>query len=143
MTESPRPPSVLRKAVPPAVEAAVLTALEKLPADRFASAAEFVAALNGSGPLPPGRTTARQPGKSSARLRRSVIISVSLATACAALALGYRVGWQRGHTAGAPVPALDRRGHRRRLGCIRGRAATDHDSGRRDRHFRGAERGWR
>jgi serine/threonine-protein kinase len=102
MTETPRPPSVLRKAVPPAVEAAVLTALEKLPADRFASAAEYVAALNGSGPLPPGRTTAHQPGKSPARLRPSAVIAVSLATACAALALGYRVGWQRGHTAVLP-----------------------------------------
>jgi eukaryotic-like serine/threonine-protein kinase len=34
-----------RKSIPPAVEGAVLTALEKLPADRFATAAEFAAAL--------------------------------------------------------------------------------------------------
>jgi Tol biopolymer transport system component len=34
-----------RKSIPPAVEAAVFTALEKLPADRFATAAEFAAAL--------------------------------------------------------------------------------------------------
>src|SRR4051794_19234551 len=38
-----------RKSVPPAVEDAVLTALQKLPADRFASAAEFAAALKGEG----------------------------------------------------------------------------------------------
>jgi eukaryotic-like serine/threonine-protein kinase len=49
MTEAARPPSVLRKAVPPAVEGAVLTALEKVPADRWASAAEFAAALAGDG----------------------------------------------------------------------------------------------
>ncbi len=38
-----------RRSVPPHVEAAVLTALEKMPADRFASAAEFIAALAGAG----------------------------------------------------------------------------------------------
>jgi serine/threonine-protein kinase len=43
--EDPRPLSSLRKAVPPAVEAAVHRALEKLPADRWGSAAEFAAAL--------------------------------------------------------------------------------------------------
>jgi len=45
MTEAPRSVTLQRKAVPPHVEAAVLTALEKLPADRFATAAEFLAAL--------------------------------------------------------------------------------------------------
>ena len=45
MTEEPRPLSVQRRSVPPHLEAAVFTALEKLPADRFASAAEFATAL--------------------------------------------------------------------------------------------------
>ena len=45
LTDEPRPPGEIRRSVPPAVEAAVLTALEKLPADRFATAAEFAAAL--------------------------------------------------------------------------------------------------
>jgi serine/threonine-protein kinase len=45
VTESPRPMLPQRHTIPPHVEAAVLTALEKLPADRFASAAEFVDAL--------------------------------------------------------------------------------------------------
>ena len=45
MTEEPRPLSLQRHTVPPHVEAAVRKALEKLPADRFASAAEFKAAL--------------------------------------------------------------------------------------------------
>ena len=53
-TEEPRPLSSLRKAVPPAVEAAVHRALEKLPADRWASAAEFAAAL--SDPHSPARS---------------------------------------------------------------------------------------
>jgi hypothetical protein len=45
MTEQPRAIAVQRKAVPPGVEVAVMRALEKLPADRYSSAAEFVAAL--------------------------------------------------------------------------------------------------
>ena len=45
MTESPRPVTGQRKSVPAHVNAAVLRALEKLPADRFHSAAEFSAAL--------------------------------------------------------------------------------------------------
>jgi serine/threonine-protein kinase len=45
MAELPRSLSVLRRTVPPSVEATVLQALEKLPADRFASAAEYAAAL--------------------------------------------------------------------------------------------------
>ncbi|HEY6224437.1 MAG TPA: protein kinase [Gemmatimonadales bacterium] len=45
MTETPRPLGPQRHTVPPHVDAAVLKALEKLPADRFGSAAEFAAAL--------------------------------------------------------------------------------------------------
>ena len=45
MTESPRPVTGQRKSVPQNVNAAVLRALEKLPADRFHSASEFSSAL--------------------------------------------------------------------------------------------------
>ena len=45
VTETPRPMVPQRHTIPPHVEAAVLRALEKLPADRFASAAEFAEAL--------------------------------------------------------------------------------------------------
>ena len=45
MTERPTPLSTVRNTVPQNVENAVLTALAKLPADRFASAAEFASAL--------------------------------------------------------------------------------------------------
>ncbi len=47
MTEKPIPPTRIRDTVPPNVEHAVLTALQKLPADRFASAKEFADALEG------------------------------------------------------------------------------------------------
>src|SRR5688500_1051681 len=50
VTEEPRPIGIQRKAVPGHVEGAVLRALEKLPADRFASAAEFAAALQNRSP---------------------------------------------------------------------------------------------
>src|SRR5687767_3218984 len=46
LSERPTPIRTLRDTVPPGVEQAVLTALAKLPADRFATAAEFAAALS-------------------------------------------------------------------------------------------------
>ena len=49
MTEEPRSLTLQRKTVPPHVEAAVLTALAKLPADRFATAAQFGEALSRPG----------------------------------------------------------------------------------------------
>jgi len=45
LTETPRPILPQRHTLPPYVDAVVLTALEKLPADRFATAAEFAEAL--------------------------------------------------------------------------------------------------
>ena len=48
MTERPRALRSVRDTVPEYVEAAVGTALEKLPADRFGSAAQFAAALDSS-----------------------------------------------------------------------------------------------
>jgi serine/threonine-protein kinase len=52
MTEEPRSLTLQRKTIPPHVEAAVVTALAKLPADRFAAAAQFAEALSR-----PGMTT--------------------------------------------------------------------------------------
>lgn len=49
IADSPRPLSELRKSVPQHLEAAVLQALEKLPADRFSSAGEFSSALDATG----------------------------------------------------------------------------------------------
>ena len=45
VTESPRALTARRGTIPPNVDAATLVALEKLPADRFASAADFASAL--------------------------------------------------------------------------------------------------
>src|SRR6185503_2459638 len=45
LTDEPRAMTLQRRTIPPHVEQAVLTALSKLPADRFASAALFADAL--------------------------------------------------------------------------------------------------
>jgi len=55
MSEDPRPPTALRRNIPPHVESAILTALEKLPADRFSTAAAFAhQLLTPVGALAPG-----------------------------------------------------------------------------------------
>src|SRR5262245_65736144 len=51
MTEEVRPLTVLRRAVPPHVDAAVRHGLEKLAADRFATAGDFALALTGTRPI--------------------------------------------------------------------------------------------
>src|SRR5687767_2211927 len=48
ITDRPESLRAQRETVPPHVEEAVMRALAKLPADRFASAADFVAAISGS-----------------------------------------------------------------------------------------------
>ena len=48
MSEDPRPLTTQRKAIPEYVDYAVLRGLEKLPADRWASAREFAEALQGA-----------------------------------------------------------------------------------------------
>jgi eukaryotic-like serine/threonine-protein kinase len=45
LSAEPERPSLVRKTIPPGVEAVVLTALAKLPADRFASAGGFASSL--------------------------------------------------------------------------------------------------
>ena len=57
ITEKPVPPSRLRKEIPANVEDAVLTALQKNPADRFPTAAALQSALAGKVDL--GRSTKR------------------------------------------------------------------------------------
>jgi len=58
MTDPPRPLTQLRKSVPFHVEAAVLAALEKVPADRMGSAAAFGQALGDAGFATTGSPTA-------------------------------------------------------------------------------------
>ncbi len=87
MTEEPRSLSVQRKTIPPHVEAAILQALQKLPADRFASAAEFATALSDARMTTARRSTAPMSAVSG---RRWVAVAPWL-LALTAVAFG---GWQ-------------------------------------------------
>ncbi|HTS89874.1 MAG TPA: protein kinase [Gemmatimonadales bacterium] len=101
MTERPAAPSRLRDTIPAPVEEAVLTALEKLPADRFATAAEFATALGGA---PTGRIPTR-----AARSVPSPIApwrSLSLALGFLVLVLAGVSAWALGRTQSQPAPQV-------------------------------------
>ena len=104
VTESPRPLIPQRHTIPPHVEAAALTALEKLPADRFATAAEFAAALRDPAYAP---TVARPATTADARSRPAgrrrpggLVLALGAALAVATAAALW--GWLRP----APAPPL-------------------------------------
>ena len=91
MTEEPRPLTALRRAVPSHVDAAVRCALEKLPADRFATARAFADALR---ERTAGSTYATPAGSASGTRWRMAALALGtttvLATVAAVLALGTR-----------------------------------------------------
>ena len=92
LTEAPRPLIPQRHTIPSHVEGAVFTALEKLPADRFASPAEFADALAVGGARSAGRTTAvTRSGRLAAR--RLPRFGPLIAVAAGALAVGGALGW--------------------------------------------------
>ena len=92
MAEEPRPLVVQRKSIPDHVEAAVLRALEKVPADRFASAAEFASALDVASATAT-RTAGTRAGK---RPSRSLTLALGVLAAGGIAAAAW--GWLR------PVP---------------------------------------
>jgi eukaryotic-like serine/threonine-protein kinase len=106
LTESPRPILPQRHTIPPHVEAAVMTALEKLPADRFGTAAEFAEALAGRGTAPTIRTvaTAAMPGAAPGGKTRLDPVKIGLAGAAVVAAALAAWGWLRP----APVPEVNR-----------------------------------
>ncbi len=95
LSERPTPPRSVRDTVPPVVEEAVLTALAKLPADRFATAAEFALALKGNGDTSSrGRypSSAAIPAAASPKRRlgmRELTAWVLATLATAAFAVGF------------------------------------------------------
>jgi len=101
VTEEPRSLTLQRKTIPPHVEAAVERALAKLPADRFASAADFAEALARPelAPATLARTTvtraAAAPGMAG-RWRRWFFAATGVAVAALGLAAW---GWVRARAA--------------------------------------------
>ncbi len=103
LSEAPLPIRTARPAVPPVVEAAVLKALERVPADRWRTPAEFAAALEGkSGSFAslPSAVPAR-PHRSRARLLP--IVGVAL------VALAAIGAWATRRFAPASAPAVTAR----------------------------------
>jgi eukaryotic-like serine/threonine-protein kinase len=103
VTESPRPLVPQRHTIPRHVEAAALTALEKLPADRFATAAEFAEALKDKTYTSTVSldAAAAPPPKATARRRPSTAVMALGATLAVATVAGLW-GWLRP----APAPLL-------------------------------------
>ena len=92
MTERPMSPRTVRDTIPPHIEAAVMRALAKLPADRFATGKDFSDALDGRGNTAVVADVSR---RSSARTRALPWI---VAAAMGALAGGAAVfTWHRAH----------------------------------------------
>jgi eukaryotic-like serine/threonine-protein kinase len=91
MTDEPRPLTIHRKTVPPHVEGAVLTALAKLPADRFDTAKQFAEALTTPGPV---RTVAL-PAAARPKRRTQWL-------AVAGVALGVAGGYAAARSGNAP-----------------------------------------
>jgi serine/threonine-protein kinase len=93
MMEQPRSLMLQRHSIPPHVEAAVNRALEKLPADRFASAAQFADALTHPGPAVP-TTQARVAAPAPAGTPWRTYFRVAAGAAVVLLTLGAW-GWWR------------------------------------------------
>jgi serine/threonine-protein kinase len=94
MTSVPVPPRELRKTIPPAAEDAVLTALEKLPADRFASAAEFARALSDTTSTSSRTGAHSRTGRSANAQHRATVLLAAIAFIASAAAAW---GWLRPH----------------------------------------------
>lgn len=95
MTEDPRPLTLQRKTIPPHVEAAVRTALERLPADRMATAAEFAAALTNPAYVTRSGTAARAAGagRAGARIGLGRPSVAAIISGLVLGGLGLAAGW--------------------------------------------------
>jgi len=96
LTEKPQPMLTVRDTVPRAVERAVLTALAKLPADRFATAAEFAQALtdrdDGPGAASESRAAEVRRTPDARRWRAATLMTAGVLAVTGALAAA---GWLR------------------------------------------------
>ncbi|HSU97346.1 MAG TPA: protein kinase [Gemmatimonadaceae bacterium] len=97
MTASPPSLSSRRATVPPNVDEAVATALQKLPADRFGSASEFAHAL--SDPLQSGRRRAVRTASGAHGASRAIMATLVVVAMLAGLAGGYAIRRMTGSSA--------------------------------------------
>jgi Tol biopolymer transport system component len=95
VTESPRAMRAQRHTIPPHVEAAVLTALEKLPADRFDTPAAFAAALSDQGYATRATGAAAVAGEPIAARPRSRRLVGAVSVGAVVLAAIAAWGWLR------------------------------------------------
>ncbi|MGH7594333.1 MAG: serine/threonine-protein kinase, partial [Gemmatimonadales bacterium] len=104
MTAEPTDATLLRKTIPASVADAVHTALQKLPADRWPTAAGFAAALAGKAEGGTVRTVRATPGTlpHAAASSWSVRSPIPWAVACGLLGFAAFWGWHRA----APAPVL-------------------------------------
>ena len=100
IADTPRPVTELRKSVPAHVAAAVAQALEKLPADRFATAAEFSAAIDGR--LATRATPATVAASGATRRWRTLALGFCVTTVALAILLAWSL--TSDNTAGASGP---------------------------------------
>jgi eukaryotic-like serine/threonine-protein kinase len=104
LTDKPRPVRNSRSAVPEHVEAAIDRALEKLPADRYATAHEFAEALQGRGATIATSSTgistqARLVSGRRARLRDPVVLGLGLLLLATSLSLAVTLLVRPGNNA--------------------------------------------
>ena len=90
--------TIIRSTVPPQIEAILVKALSKVPADRYQSSGEFTSALlhPETQVLPKRSPTGQMAGKSSPRWRRYAIAAVAVL----AIAGGGFVAWRSAHPPG-------------------------------------------
>ncbi len=105
MTGEPKPVTELRPSVPDAPAHAIHRALERLPADRFATAAEFAAALSTG---PEARVSRRRP-----KSRTAIWVALGVAAGIVIGVLAPRTQSSRHH---ARKPALEHRPSGQRTG---------------------------
>jgi Tol biopolymer transport system component len=101
MTEDPRRLIPQRRSIPPALEDAVFTALEKLPADRFESAADFAKAMM------EGQGSRRSSGRRNDVTPSRRVLFLSIAGAAALIAIAF-VAAARVKRSRSPIVAFGR-----------------------------------
>jgi len=103
LTEQPRSLITQRHTIAPNVEQAVLTALDKLPADRFATAGEFAAALANRTYTGTTVTAHAQRATVAGRLRDPVFVVLAAVALAAVVGFATLLGTRRSPAALPPI----------------------------------------